>query len=210
MPQSAPLRHSLGTAFQSVGAYKEAAEAYESAIALAPKDVQGYIASANLALEVRNRNKAVWFFRRAHELEPGSFRGQLQLAHALVGEQRFGEAEELLRRLIQWKPKAPAPYGLLAGVLHDLGRFEEANELAKEAIAMDPFNTGLYTEYVAQRKLTESDRPFIETMNRLSKDPRLGRLGAKDLHFAVGKSLNDLGDYKEAMEAFDLGNSLAY
>lgn len=209
-PDSAPPRHSLGLAYQSIGLRKEAADAFISAIALAPNDIHSYIAMAHLGVEADDQENALWFFRKAYEMEPHSYRGQVQLAHVLVHEKKYDEAENLLRKLIETRPKAASPYGLLAIVLHQLGRFEEANEITNKAIALGPLTTGYYTHFVAQRKITEQDRPFIDSMKQLVDHPRIGPLGAKDLYFAIGKSLNDLKEYKEAMDAFDKGNQLAW
>ena len=209
-PEIAPLRHSLGSAYQSLGRYREAAEAFNSAITLAPNDIQGYIAMAQLALEMPDKKSAAWYFRKAYELEPSSFRGQLQLAHALFEEHSLAEAESCLRALIQKFPDRPTALGLLGRILLDLGRFEEANEVTMRAIKLDPFKTAFYTQYVTQKKMSESDIPLIDSMNRLVREPRIGDLGAKDLYFAIGKSMNDLKKYEKAMEAFDKGNALAY
>jgi tetratricopeptide (TPR) repeat protein len=209
-PNAAPLWHSLGSAYQSIGSYKEAAEAFDTAISISPNDIHGYIAMAHLGLESNDKQSALWFFRKAYGIEPNSFRGQLQLAHALVQERQFTEADVLLRKLIQMKPNAATPYGLLASVMHNLGRFDEASELTEKAIALDPLRTSYYSQYVSQRKISEKDRPFIETMKRMVIDPQFGPIGAKDLYFAIGKAFNDLKSYEEAMDAYDRGNAIAY
>src|SRR4029077_10130813 len=110
----------------------------------------------------------------------------------------------------------PRAHVQLGKVLQEAGRFEEASATFERSIAISPWETSAYQGLVSSKKLSEADRPWVAQM--------LARLAAKDwrgrfapavverhhmtLHFAIGKALDDLGDYADAMKHFDAANDI--
>lgn len=92
--------------------------------------------------------------------------------------------------------------------LRQLGRFDEAIASFEQAIAVDPQNSAAALGLVQTQKLTPRDRSLVERL-----DLSLGIDGTSDrdrinLHFALGKAFDDLGDNASAIRHADEGNRL--
>jgi hypothetical protein len=73
---------------------------------------------------------------------------------------------------------------------------------------VNPLQVAAHFTVVEARKCTEGDRPRLEQMRARLSDAALDDEDRLSLHFACGKLLDDLGEYREAMEHFDLANQI--
>jgi tetratricopeptide (TPR) repeat protein len=78
-------------------------------------------------------------------------------------------------------------------ILTALGRFEEAAAAIEQALRLAPGRARSYLNLAAARR-TMPDDPHLAAMHALLEAPSLSRGERADLHFALGKALEDIGD----------------
>jgi tetratricopeptide (TPR) repeat protein len=131
---------------------------------------------------------------------------RLAEARALMMEGQDDEAERKLRRAVAIEPNDAAALALLGSLLQDAGSFVEAascfeRALAQRGTAQDLAH--LYYDLVRCRKVTAQDAVIIQSLrSAVAQRGRAGETGIK-LNLALGKALDDLGQYGEAMQRFD-------
>ena len=125
-------------------------------------------------------------------------------------ENDLAAGERHLREAIARYPNSHEPYKALGDVLAKRGRFEEAIEACERALVLNPLCALAHLTAVQVRKCTVADRPRLMRMRSALREASLDDEGRLFLHFAIGKLLDDTGQYREAMRHFDLGNSIRH
>jgi tetratricopeptide (TPR) repeat protein len=207
-PELAIAHFNKGLAFERQGLRSEAAAAFRRAIAIAPDFAEAHAKLGNVLLIEDNRTEAFDCFRRAIAAKPDSVLALMCQAKLLVEDQKPAAAEELVRRAIERDPQNSDAHCLLGSILMELGRFDDAAAAYDLGISLNRRQTTAYHELVHARKLTEADRPLIAQMEWMLKEFDLADEGRTDLHFALGKAYDDLGEYGKAIRHFDAGNGL--
>jgi tetratricopeptide (TPR) repeat protein len=198
----------LARALHRLGDADHAIVAYRRAIELSPRDAESLSHLGNLLHGLGRRTEAAECFRRCASVAPNTPAGQLARAKSLLadGDPTRGEAQ--LRRAIVLNPNYAEAHRLLGTVLAQGGRFEEAVASLERSLALDPGQATAWHDLVRCRKIREADRPWIEQM--LTRLQRRDLTGPQRmlLHFALGKSFDDLADYPTAIRHFDAANAI--
>jgi tetratricopeptide (TPR) repeat protein len=185
----------------------DAVAAYRRAIALAPDLVEAHSRLGNLLHTEGHRDEALACFRGATAASPDSTLGRLNRVKVLL-EEDSAEAETVLRNIISLDPRSSEANRLLGNRLRETGRFEDAVACLDRAIDLDPTQIPAYHDLVHCKKLGDPDRPLITRMLSRLRGNHLGDRERALLHFAIGKSLDDLGAYDEAIGHLDEANRL--
>ena len=198
--------HDLGVALHRQDLRVEATAAYRRAVELAPELAEAHAALGELLDLADDDEEAARCFRRAAAADPDTVAGRLNLAKACMLETNFSEAETQLRQALACEPQNDELMKYLGDVLARQGRFDEAGEAFDRTLELNPRHVAAHFTIVEARKCTEADRPRLEPMLAALDDAGLGDGDRVQLHFAIGKLLDDLGDYAEAMRHFDIAN----
>ena len=94
---------------------------------------------------------------------------------------------------------------LLAQLLSARGMFEEAAHCLTQAVESQPI---AFQQLSAVKRMTEADRPLIDRVRRLVEAPELDLASRIHINFGLGKALDDLGEYAEAIRHYDAANGL--
>jgi tetratricopeptide (TPR) repeat protein len=208
LKDDAAAHHDLGLALQRLGLHAEATAAYRRAVELAPELAEAHAALGDLLDLAGDDEEAAQCFRRAAALAPDTEAAKLNLAKALMLEENFSEAEGHLRQALAVYPQSDMLTKTLGDVLVRQGEFAEAAEAFDRALELNPRLVGAHFKAVEARKCSEADRPRLGQMLAALGDASLDDEGRLLLHFAIGKLLDDLGEYAEAMRHFDMGNRM--
>ncbi len=122
--------------------------------------------------------------------------------------QDFAQAEIELRHALARHPHSDALTKFLGDVLVRQGRFGEAARAFDRALELNPLQVAAHFTAVATKRCSEADRPRLARMRNTLVDDRLDDEGRLLLHFAIGKLLDDLGEYAAAMRHFDSANRI--
>jgi tetratricopeptide (TPR) repeat protein len=207
-PEIGPLHIRLGQAFQILGRNAEAADQYRKAFSLMPDDEMAAGMLAQLLSTMGERAEAIEILRRAAFTNPRSFPAQTNLGRILFESERASEAIEPLQRALALDARSAFAHGMLGACLSELGDFSGAIAHFEQAISLDPTMGVAYHDLVESKTITTADAPLIERMLTQLARPKLAPPDRMAIHFACGKAFDDLGKFKEAMEQFDLANTL--
>ena len=134
-PQNAVLAERLAQAYQSLGEVSQAKGAARQALALDPRRPVALRLLASIAMDERDYPAALEFLNKMLAMRPNDAwtRAQMGIAYAQTGQPQ--QALVYLEPLLAagYADERGALHGMLAGVLHKLGREQEAQTAAAEA-----------------------------------------------------------------------------
>ncbi|HEY3780625.1 MAG TPA: sulfotransferase [Fimbriimonadaceae bacterium] len=208
-PGDASVLAALGNTLQQQGRLKESAAAFKQVIAIAPNVVAPYRSLAEVAIRQNETDVAIGCLQKLTELLPESAVAKADLATLLIEDEQLDRAGVLLAEALALDPDSAAVHGLLGRFSQLQGRFSEAVSSFEKAISINPNEVVAYSNLPFCKTFSEADRPMLETALALSTEPQLKVSQAAQLHFAIGKGLDDLKDYENALLHYDLANAKA-
>ena len=198
----------LATTLHTLGHPEDAVACLEQACAYAPLHSGCWAALAEIQDSLGLLPEAVKACRRAVQLSPHEPNLRVQLARHLVKLGRHDEALELLNATIASAPQLASAYFERA-VLHAiLGRFEEARRGLETTLTLKPDFYSACFHFAAIKKF-DGDDPLVKRLQAAAehgqwKEPADGI----NVHFTLGKILQDQGQYHAAFTHFAAGNKL--
>jgi Flp pilus assembly protein TadD len=196
----------LAVALDRQGLKSRAITAYRRAVELAPELAEGHRRLGELLMAEGDVEKAAQSYRRAAACAPDTTAGRANLARALMLEGDLRGTETLLRQGIALDPDSDLLHKELGDLLSTQGHFDEAIVAYDRANDLSSSDAPAHLNAVFFRKCTEADRPRLARMLSSLRDTSLYYEYRIHLHFACGKLLDDLGEYREAMLHFEAGN----
>jgi len=162
------------------------AEALKILVEYADKNPKDASAQFNLGLVhslMLSDSKAVLFYRRALELQPGLTEAEWNLAQVYFRQKQYSDALPLLSSVVEKKPKDARPLLLLADCNLSVGRYAEAEQAYRRASELDYTGTealiGLGRSRQLQKKGREAAEAFAIAAQRAPNDRSiLAELGA--------------------------------
>jgi len=206
-PKDARLRLRLAEALQGLGKSMTALSEVERAVEIAPS-LDNYVLRAGLELYLGRTQKALETAELARRMKDGDPRVHLAIARALTESRRLDEAEP---HWLKAKIGFPSPAMVeieRARSLSYAGQFEAASSQLQEVVDRDENAAVAYQLLVSMRRMTATDRPLIERMERAAQRADLPDLMRVEFAYALGKSYEDLGEYDRAIQFFDEANRI--
>jgi tetratricopeptide (TPR) repeat protein len=197
-----------GVALELQGIRAEAIASFRRVVEIDPNFAEAHVRLGDALLFEGDRAEAIECYRRAAAARPGSILALTSEAKILMEERKEGAAAELMRQRIGLHPHNSNAHGLLGTILMRLGRFHDAAAHFDLSLALNRRQTAAYHALVHVKKLAAADRPLLARMEWMLGEHRLADDERAQLHFALGKAYDDLGEYDNAIQHFDLGNRL--
>ncbi|WP_420432157.1 tetratricopeptide repeat-containing sulfotransferase family protein [Hyphobacterium sp.] len=127
---------------------------------------------------------------------------QLGAAYTACGAHH--EAERAYAKLVALVPHDPRCRFNLAAAQRFNGRREDAAANLDRVTAADPLHAeAWYARALVEKALHDNNR--IDRLRQIGSDPRFGLQDAAAIHYALGKELEDLGNWAEAFSAWSRG-----
>ncbi len=142
-------------------------------------------------------NKALHFYKKATEEDPGDAKAWFGLGYCYVGLDKPADAIKAYKQAIIMNPESVPAYHNLANYYNEIGRHAEAIETYRQVIRIDPdfgpahFNLGLL-----YAKLGRYDEGKISLQQAIRVDPT-----DPAVFYYMGITCGKLGQYQEALEA---------
>ncbi len=95
----------------------------------------------------------------------------------------------------------------LASAYQEIGNFKKCKEIANKALTMQPRNTTIH-KLISSIINYKNENDHLIVIENLSKDKTLKSEQLIDLHFALGKAYEDIGNYEKSFENLEKGNKL--
>lgn len=207
-PNEAQFHFNLGAILQECGKLDEAIDAYRQAIRIRSDFAEAY---ANLGAALRDQGKpaeAVAMQRQAIKLKPTLAPAYANLGAALNDQGKLDEAASACRQAIALKPDFDVAHGNLGSVLMELGRLPESRAALECAVRLAPRNIK-HRRYLGELDRYVAGDPRLVALEQLARNA--AQLYANDrieLHFALGKAYDDIGQHAKAFGHWRDGNAL--
>ena len=207
-PGLAAAHFHLGFVSDNLGQERNAMASYQAAVALKPDLVAAQQRLGDYFRARRMRVEATAAFRAVAAATAGTAWGRIAEVRALEASGAFDAALAAIRAIVEAHPENPEAHAFLGQLLAEAGRSAEAAAHFERVIELFPQMNAAWSGVATNKKFTVEDRPLIERMKAILARPDLTPRDRLAVHFALGKSLDDVGDCEDAMRNFEAGNRL--
>jgi predicted Zn-dependent protease len=164
----------------------------------------------NYAVILMRQNKITEALRESNRLladEPKNREVRKLKAAILVRLRDYDESITICESLLNENSNEPAVWTSLGHMLKTVGRREECIGAYEKAIALAPHFGEPYWSLANLKTLQFSDEQLKEMRVQLNK-PNLAEVDRLHFHFAIGKALEDRGEFDESFQNYAAGNQL--
>jgi tetratricopeptide (TPR) repeat protein len=155
--QCARAWQTLAIAREQSGDLTAALQCLDAALKLEPENDDLAYTIGHMAFRLGKAEIGEKLFRHFVERRPDSAEGANNLACALRGQMRFGEAIEVIRTAINRAPHLPMLWNTLGSILTEQGDTQKSLIFYDEAVRLDPtFARALYNRSTARRDLGDN------------------------------------------------------
>ena len=150
--------------------------------------------------------EAIPLFRKCMKFEPKNVSHKVNLAKALRESEEIDEALAVAKHAVTSSPGTAEAQNELGLVYQVLGEMDLAGKHFLKAISLNHALTEAYSNLSACRRFTPHDREITDLFENELKTPNLPHYQSSNLHFALGKIYDDLGEWANAFRHFELAN----
>lgn len=197
-PNYAAACYNLGNTLAKLERLNEAEACYRQALLIKPDYAEALCNLGNVILEQGRPVDAEAIYRLVLQIRPDNAEAHSNLGYALIEQDRLDEAEASCRRALSINPDYYEAHGKLGVILLEQGRMDEAEETCRQALKLNP-------DYVEARCILASvgkiEDENLAALEAALSTPLPGKK-AIPLHFALGKSYDNIGDYQKAFPHF--------
>jgi len=199
--------NNLGNVLREMGQRREAVPLYEQAIKLDPRRVETHWNLGSVLFELRRVHEALESYGRALALKPDYAPAHLSMAMTMRQQRRPAEAEQSCQAALAIDPGYVDALAFLGELRADRGRFAEAEELFQRAIALNPNCATAFFSIATHRRMSADDEAWLKGAQALLAKP-LPLAHEISMRYALGKYLDDTGQYDRAFENYRQANEL--
>jgi len=206
-PGNADVHNNLANIFKDRGLFREALAHYERALALNPQRVEVHYNLAGALLALGRIDEALAHYRRAVALKPDYADAHNNLGSVLLSQGKLDEAIAHCERAVAINPDHAEAHNNLGNLFAMQARFADAHVQYARAIAIRPD----YTEPHFNRAEIKTFQPGdaeLAALEALADRQDLPPNQTLYIHFALGKALEDCGDYDRAFAHLAKANTL--
>ncbi|MDX8386224.1 MAG: sulfotransferase [Gallionella sp.] len=205
-PKYAEAHSNLGNVLKELGQLDEVVASYLCALQIKPNDALTHNSLGTVLKALEDFEGAADSYRRAIELRPKYIEAYTNLGNLLKDFEQFSDAIDNYQQALKIDPTCD---DALLGIAHINvvnGKLEEAANTAEQAIALKPnnLNARILLANVSKAKVGDQNLAALVAADesRKSGSFRIPDAQTISLHFALGKSFDDLGEPDRAFPHF--------
>jgi len=207
-PKNANYNSDLGEMYRRVGMLDQAIKFNLEAVKLNSKlDNTNY----NLGLAYFDKedfDKAIVFFEKAIEINPNHGFAWNNLGSSLEKLDKLKLAHEAYQKAVDLNGNHLEALNNLATTNTQFNKADEAIKIFNKAIDVHPHFFEAHFNLSALKKYTKEDPHFRLLQEVPQHKKQFNAFEATRYHFAFGKALDDVGEYDNAFNQYNLGNQL--
>ncbi|MBI4005414.1 MAG: tetratricopeptide repeat protein [Gammaproteobacteria bacterium] len=207
-PDFAGAYTNLGLVMTQLGKFEEAKFIFEKTLQFNPDHAETHNHLGIVLYKLFLLDEARMFFERAIELNPKYAEAYCHLGEVLMLQQQLEAAQFCMEKALKLKPDLSIAYYGMGNIYLHNGYIKKAQEAYEKALKLDPNLTDAKKGLIRTRKYTKSDQEEIISITSQLNNPQLENESAAVLHLALGKILDDCGDYEKAFYHYDKANTL--
>jgi tetratricopeptide (TPR) repeat protein len=204
-PKAAEAWHNLASAQHLMGRHEDAITAYRQALAAAPDRIDTRTRLGMALFEMEAYEEALEACRAALAID-ANYLPALRGTALVLAKTNVDAALATVTRAIALAPNEAELYDLLGSIHQQSGKFDEAIDAYQTAMGLPGKRTAAYYNFAQCRKFKTGDETVLAPMLEAVRQPGISVDDQCSLHFALGKVLDDLGRYDEAIVHFDEAN----
>jgi len=189
------------------GVLEEAEFLLESAVVFAPNDLQLRLDYIDALRRRQNFTKALDEAEALHTRDPGNPLFQSRLAIECIQMGDYDRGLALFDSVLEQLPGDPASLTSRGHALKTKGAREDAEASYRAAIASKPDHGDAYYA-LANLKTYRFEPAQVNAMREQAARSDLAFMDRVHISFALGKALDDAGEYKESFAFYEKGNDL--
>jgi len=187
----------------------ESMERLRQAVKLAP-DPGALLVLAGQELTFSHPEAGLRACDKAVRMNPAQEGAHVLAAKCLMATRRLPEADRRWSAAIAMRPADLSLPLERAMALTRHGEFEVGIAALEDILQGNPDYVPALVQIASAKRITQEDERFVAKMESLVKTANEDTEDPIALHFALGKSYDNLGQYEEAMSHFDDANRLRY
>lgn len=206
-PDFAEVHCNLGIALQKLGKLDEAVACYHAALQIKPNFVEAHSNLGSVLQKQGKLGEAIASYHKVLQIKPDYAEVHCNLGSLLQQLGKLDKAVASYHKALQIKPDFAEAHNNLSNALMDLGRQDEAIASCHKALAVKPDYAVAHRHLSLMKKFVEYDDD-IKAMEQANTRPDIGDPQRMHLSFALGKSFEDLHQYKKAFDFYLTGNTI--
>jgi tetratricopeptide (TPR) repeat protein len=207
-PRHAVALNNLGAALFKLGRLDDAERCFRQLITVDPGSVDGHSNMGTTFFAKGWYADAENFLRRALKLNPRHVDARTTLGLVLSHLNRLREAKSHFEKALKHQPGSTDALVGMALTAKTEGNFDQAGTLLNRVLQIDPKMPKALAFQTSIRKMTSSDRAWIESAEKVVTDSGLALMDESELRFAIGKYFDDIGNFKLAFQNYKRANDL--
>jgi tetratricopeptide (TPR) repeat protein len=198
----------LGNLLYAGGQDAEAIACYVKILQFSPRHAETHNNLANVYQRLGQMDRAVAHYKTAIEINPSYPDAYGNLGNAYLVLDRLEESIEQNRRALELKPTRFGSHNNQGVAYQALGRFEEAEHAFLRALELVPKEASVHLNLAIMGRFKPDDRRLPGLKKLLRDVDSLDVENKIAAHFAMGKALGDLGQYRDSFGHLLKGNAL--
>ena len=207
-PDHLDAHFALGNLLYAGGQDAEAIKCYLKILQCSPRHPETHNNLANVYQRLRRMDQAVAHYKTAIEINSSYADAYGNLGNAYLVLDRLEESIEQNRRALELKPTRFGSHNNQGVAFQALGRFEEATLAFERALELAPRDASVHLNLANMERFKPGDRRLPSLKKLLRDVDSLDIDNQIAAHFAMGKALADLGQYRDAFRHLLKGNAL--
>ncbi|MBV9825518.1 MAG: sulfotransferase [Alphaproteobacteria bacterium] len=198
----------LGVSLYVLGKNHEAIEYLAASLDLQPHSIEALSNLAQIHAHLDHHDDALKYFGIALGLAPYDASLHIGIAGVFHKAEKYSDADRHFRSAIDIDPDCAEAHAALGSVLEELGRLSEAAVCYRKAITLSPRHPAYYLNFSRMIELRLDDS-LVSSMFELENEiDTLDKSAQIDLHFALGATLESIGEHERAFTHWIAGNAL--
>ena len=193
--------YSLGVARRDMGQFDEAAKAFEAAIRLQPGSVASRVGLATLEPDTpEGQARALTQYRRILELKPNYPPALINMAVILGAQNKRHEAEQALRKAIQFSPENVRAHTELGSLLLDRKRWQDARNEFEWLLQRDPTRADAYFNL---GRVAYGEKDYDKAINEYQAALKTASGSYPEALLNLGLTYSAKNDYAAAIASYE-------
>lgn len=209
-PSSLLYHRNLGEIARRAGKLEQAILSGKAACALAANDLDAHYNLGLAYTDSEQFTKAIFHYRKAVKLNPGHGLSWNNLGSALEKRGDQEGALEAYEKAVAINPAHAEAQNNQGAIYCEHGRLDEARASFNAAIDARPSLIEAHYNLSSLKTYGPND-PHLSTLEAIyAQRDRLGNHARIRCDFALGKALDDIGEYDRAFAAYEEGNRIEH
>jgi tetratricopeptide (TPR) repeat protein len=161
-----------------------------------------------LMVQQERGDEVIGWLKKAAQGAPDTVIYNILLSFALIDEARYNEAYDTLKKAEKKDKENTRILHDLGVVLRFLGRIDESKAYFQKTLSKDPYHVSALRVYGSEHKYKYGDQDFVRLNQAAARlDDYLSEAKVQ-LHYALGKAYEDVGEYPTAFDHYRVGGAL--